>query len=202
MKIEIRKETPNDYKETEMLTREAFWDVYKPGCDEHLIVHKLRSIEGFIKELDLVALEDNKVVGNIMYSKALVIDNKNEYEVLNLGPISVMPSKQKEGIGSLLMNKSIAMVREMAYKGIFLFGNPQYYGKFGFVNAATFGITTSTGEYFDAFMALELLEGSLGGVTGKFHYDKVFETDANELEAFEKLFPKKQKHKLSTQLFQ
>jgi predicted N-acetyltransferase YhbS len=202
MEIEIREENINDYRETEILTREAFWDIYKPGCDEHLIVHKIRSIEGFIRELDLVACENQKIIGNIMYSKALISDDqKNEYVVLSLGPLSVLPSEQKKGIGSRLINESLITAKNLGYKGIFLYGNPKYYCKFGFKNAAQYKIMTSTGENFDEFMGLELFQGSLDGVHGKYFYDKVFEINKAELDEFEKQFPYKEKHKLSTQIF-
>jgi len=99
----IHQANETDYEETENLTREAFWDVYKPGCDEHLILHKMRCIPAFVPDLDLVICENGKIVGSIIYSKATVINNeKREFEVLCLGPISVLPSKQRKGIGSLL----------------------------------------------------------------------------------------------------
>jgi predicted N-acetyltransferase YhbS len=202
MELEIREENQNDYRETEVLTREAFWDLYKPGCDEHLIVHKMRSIARFIKELDLVACENNRIVGNVMYSEARVInEEETEYVVLSLGPISVLPSEQKKGIGSRLINESLTIAKNMGYKGILLYGNPKYYSRFGFRNAAQYNITTSTGENFDEFMALELSKGNLDGIYGKYYYDKVFETNKEELHEFDCLFPYKQKHKLSTQIF-
>ena len=202
MEIDIREEDINDYRETEVLTREAFWDLYKPGCNEHLIVHKMRSIEGFIKKLDLVACEKNKIVGNIMYSKAKITNDENkEYVVLSLGPISVLPSEQKKGIGSKLIKESLTIAKNMGYTGIFLYGNPKYYSRFGFKNAAQYKITTSTGENFDEFMGLELFKGSLNNINGKYYYDKVFETNKDELDEYEKLFPYKQKHKLNTQIF-
>ena len=202
MQILIRQENENDYKETENLTREAFWDVYKPGCDEHLIVNRLRSINGFVKELDFVACVNDQMVGNIMFSKAFVINEvKEKFEVLNLGPVSVLPSMQKQGIGKLLINHSIAMARDLKYIGIFLYGNPKYYSKYGFSNTRTYNIKTASDKYVDAFMCLELFHGSLNDVNGKYIYDTVFETTKEEVEEFEKGFPPKQKHKLSTQIF-
>ncbi|MEN6310201.1 MAG: N-acetyltransferase [Acidobacteriota bacterium] len=154
-----------------------------------------------MKELDHVACRDGDVVGNIVYSRAKVVDGENgEFEVLCMGPLAVLPSFQGQGIGSLLMNRTIGRARELGFKAILIFGNPKYYQRFGFVNAKKYGITTASGENFDAFMALELFDGALDGITGKFFEDQVFEIKDDELEAFEREFPYKEKHVTETQL--
>lgn len=200
MDISIRLEQEKDFSDVENITREAFWDVYRPGCNEHLIVHKIRKVPAFVKELSYVACENDKVVGNIIYSRAKVInEERKEFEVLCMGPIGVLPSYQNKGVGSLLMNYTILKAKEQGFKAIFIFGNPSYYRRFGFVNAEKYGIQTSSGENFDAFMALELFNGALNGITGKYYEDKVFEIEDDELEAFEKGFPYKEKHITDTQ---
>jgi predicted N-acetyltransferase YhbS len=113
--------------------------------------------------------------------------------------LSVLPSLQKTGIGSKLINHTIELTREKGYKAIVIFGNPAYYHRFGFVNAEKFNISTSDGENFDAFMVLELYEDALRGISGRFHEDSVFHIDKDELEAFEKKFPYKEKHITDTQ---
>lgn len=196
----IRPENEGDYKEVEYMTREAFWDVYQPGCSEHLVAHKLRHVPAFIRELDFVAVLDGRIVGNIMYSKAKVIDSKgNEHEVITFGPLSVSPSHQKEGIGSLLVNHTKKLAEKMGFRAIIIYGNPAYYHRFGFASAEKFQIATANGENFDAFMALELYDGAIKGITGKFHEDPAFEIDPAELEIFEKEFPHKEKHITDTQ---
>ena len=201
MTIILRIEEENDFKETEYLTREAFWDKYKPGCDEHVIVHKLRSSAGFIKELDYVACDGNKIIGNIMYSKSKVTNGKivNE-ELICLGPVSVLPEYQKKGIGSLLIKKTIEKAKELNYKGIFLYGNPQYYSKFGFINAEKYNLQTSEGLNGDYFMVLELSVDGLAGIYGKCNEDPAFRVSQEELIEFEKQFPYKEKHVNDTQL--
>ena len=67
MKTIIRNETPADYRSVENLTRESFWNVYKPGADEHYFVHQMRSHPDFIRELAFVLECDSEIVGNIMY---------------------------------------------------------------------------------------------------------------------------------------
>jgi predicted N-acetyltransferase YhbS len=201
MNISIRPEEENDFKSVENMTREAFWDLYKPGCDEHLVLHKIRKVPAFVKELDFIACDKDRIVGNIIYSKAKVVNEENkEFELLCMGPIAVLPSYQKQGIGSLLMTNSIEKARLLGYKAIIIFGNPDYYHRFGFKNAGEYNIQTSAGENFDAFMALELYDGSLKGISGKFYADEVFEIEAEELEDFEKQFPHKEKHVTDTQL--
>jgi predicted N-acetyltransferase YhbS len=200
MNIKIRLENEKDYEKVENLTREAFWDLYKPGCDEHLLAHKLRKAPSFIPELDFVAELDDQIVGNIMYSKAKVVAaNGAEHEVISFGPLSVLPSRQKEGIGSALINHTTKLAETMGYPAIVIFGNPAYYHRFGFVNAEQFTITTAAGENFEAFMLLELHEGALGGITGKFHADPVFHIDPAEVESFDKRFPYKKKHVTDSQ---
>ncbi len=200
MNIEIRLENKKDYEEVENLTREAFWDVYQPGCDEHLLAHKLRKVSAFVPELDFVVELDNRIVGNIMYSKAIITNEAGEeHEAITFGPLSVLPSHQKTGIGSKLINHTIELVKEMGYRAVIIFGNPAYYHRFGFVNAEKFRITTADGENFDAFMVLELYEGALRGISGKFREDAVFHIEKAELEDFEKKFPYKEKHITDTQ---
>ena len=201
MDIIIRPEIENDYKEVETLTREAFWDLYRPGCVEHLLAHKLRKVTAFIPELDFVAVLNKQVVGNIMYSKASVArDNGRKHQVITFGPISVMPSYQKQGIGYALIERTKKLAEKMGFKAVFIYGDPAYYHRFGFINAGDFGITTADGDNFEEFMALELYKGALKGITGKYYDDPVFQIDEAELEMFEKRFPFKEKHVTDTQL--
>jgi predicted N-acetyltransferase YhbS len=79
-------------------------DIYKPGSDEHLVLHKIREGEGYISELDLVIIEKKKIIGHIICSKARLIDSKNnELIVLCVGPFSIMKKYQNKGYGSRLM---------------------------------------------------------------------------------------------------
>ncbi len=201
MDITIRHEGPEDRRETETLVREAFWDKYKPGCVEHLLLHKLRMSPAFIPELNFIACEGERIVGHIVYSRAKVAgDDGRERPVLCMGPLSVLPSCQKRGIGSMLMRHSIAEAGRAGYGGVVIYGDPAYYRRFGFRNAAGCRITTAQGENFDAFMALELQENGLMGVEGRFFEDPVFRIDERELELFEQGFPYREKHVTDTQL--
>jgi len=201
MNIEIRSTTSADFETTETITRDAFWDVYKPGCDEHFVLHNLRDNPAYIKELDFVAVSDDQVVGNIVYSRAKVIgENDQVHEVLTMGPVSVQPKLQQQGVGSQLILHSIQRAKELGYNAIIIFGNPAYYHRFGFVSTQNYSIETSFGGYMDACMALELSQNSLAGITGRFYEDEVFHCDPEELETFDKKYPYREKHVTDTQL--
>jgi predicted N-acetyltransferase YhbS len=199
--IMLRLEEEKDFKIVENITREAFWNVYKPGCNEHFILHNLRNSQAFIKELDFVAEMDGSIVGNIVYSKGKVVDDDGmEHEVIGFGPISVLPSCQGKGIGEKLINHTVEMAKAMGFKAIIIFGNPAYYHRFGFDNAKKFDIHTADGENFDAFMVKELSEGSLQGISGRFIESDAFKVNSNEFEAFDMQFPPKEKKVTNTQL--
>ncbi len=197
--IKIRLEEPADYRTVEELTRDAFWGMSRPGCDEHLLAHKLRKVAAFVPELDFVAEVDGKIVGNIIYSKAKVLDDAGtEHEVLTFGPISVLPEYQSQGIGQALLRHTIAEAKRLGYRAILFFGHPDYYPRVGFKRASEFGIVTASGKSFDAFMAMPLLDGALDGITGRFYEDPVFEDlPPEEVDEFDKGFPPKEKWQLT-----
>jgi predicted N-acetyltransferase YhbS len=196
MNITIKKTNKENYFITENLTREAFWNLYKPGCDEHLVLHNLRISSSYIAELDVIAVYKQQTIGLIISTTAKVVDSQNkEYQILCVGPLSVLPEYQKKGIGSKLIIHSIEEAKKMNYNGMILFGNPDYYHRFGFKNAKEYGITTKDNKNFEPFMALELKENGLKNVSGKFFEDEAFITKEKELIEFEIKFPLKKKGK-------
>lgn len=198
--IIIRPENSQDYKKTENMLREAFWDVYKPGCNEHLIVHKLRESSDFMKNLDFVTCDRNRIVGAIVYPKAKIKnDHGQEFTVLSM-VVGILPAYQKKRIGSMLIRRIVDEARSLGFKGIVIFGSPEYYPRFGFKNAKEYGIQTAEGENLDSFIALELSENSLSGISGKFYETPVYHVNNKELELFEKEFPHKEKHVTDKQL--
>lgn len=200
MKVKIQPATEKDFLFTENLSREAFWNLYRPGSVEHLILHNLRNSNNYIRELDLIAVNGNEIVGHIISSKAKVVDNlTHEHEILCIGPFSVSPDDQRHGIGSILMNESIRIAKELGFTCMILFGNPGYYHRFGFVNAKEYSISTKEGQNFEPFMALELQNNGLSNIKGRFYEDTAFEIQQDELIEFEKKFPYKVKMKTDTQ---
>ena len=201
MGILLRPEEEKDYRIVEYITREAFWNVHCPGCDEHLLIHTMRNDEAFIKELDTVAIYNNEIAGNIVYAKTKIFNDTNEYDVITFGPVSVLPQYQKKGIGKKLIEHTIKKAAEMGFTAIVIYGFPEYYTRFGFVNGKTYGITDMEGKFHDALLALELVPKALEHISGKFSEGAIYEVNKNELEAFDKLFPPKEKLVLDTQTF-
>ena len=203
MDIAIRNETEHDFREVEELTREAFWNLYVPGCIEHYLVHKMRDHPDFITELDAVAECDGKIVGNIMYTKAWLIDeNGREMEIVSFGPVSVLPEYQRKGIGSALIKHTARIARENGIPGIVILGDPHDYCKHGFKNGKDLGISDMNGEYPAGLLALELQEKAFGRHRWKFRYSEVCNVNEEEAEVFDGGFPAKEKsHKYSQDIF-
>lgn len=194
--IILRLEQPEDYRTVEELTRDAFWNLGTQLCNEHLLVHRLRSIPAFVPELDYVAEIDGRLVGHIIYSKSRIEDPSGRiYETLTFGPLSVLPGYQNMGVGKALMLHTFAEARKLGYRAVLIFGHPDYYPRVGFRRASEFGITTANGKNFDAFMALPLYDGALDGIHGRYFEDSVFvNLDEKDVLEFEKGFPPKAKH--------
>lgn len=194
MNVKIRSPRKDELTTTLNITREAFWNLYEPGCSEHLILEQLRQSEDYIRGLDLVAERQGELVGSIIATRAKVIGKgMKSKDVLCVGPLSVLPDLQGKGIGAKLMLEIIRRAERLNFKGLILLGDPDYYHRFGFVNAKQYDITTKDGQNFDPFMALELHKGSLKGVKGMFYESEDFEVTPKEVEAFDKSFPKKEK---------
>lgn len=125
MEIELRNERFSDYPETENVVREAFWNRYSPGCYEHYLIHIMRYSRAFVPQLDFVAVFDDKIVGNIVFLKSVIqADTGKEYEVLSLGPISVLPEYQNMGIGKRLIDHTRNLAKCMGFRAILLCGIP------------------------------------------------------------------------------
>ncbi len=200
MDIILRNEREEDYKIVEQLTREAFWNVHVPGCNEHYLVHIMRDSELFIRELDFVAELNGKIVGNIMFMQSMITDKDDKmYPVITFGPISVLPKHQNKGIGSKLIEHSMKHARDMGFPAILIYGDPEYYKRFGFVPAENYGIKTSARVYAAALQACELLHGALNGISGKFVEGEIYKLDEREVVEFDKQFPEKVKRHTSTQ---
>lgn len=129
----IRKEEQKDWEIVENITREAFYNLYVPGCVEHYLVHIMRKHEDFIPELDFVLERNGQVIGNIMYTKARLIDeNGIEKEILTFGPVSILPAYQRMGYGKMLMEHSFQVAMQLGYDVIVIFGSPSNYVSRGF----------------------------------------------------------------------
>lgn len=201
MNINIRKEEQNDQNKVEELTREAFWNLYTPGCNEHLIAHNLRKHEDFIEELCFVIEVDGEIVGSIFYSHSKVIDSDgSETKTITFGPVSIQPKFHRKGLGKMLITHSIEKAKEQGYGAIIIGGFPYHYKTYGFVGAKKYNIALEDGNYYTGIMALELIDGYLGNIKkGIVYFSSAMEIDENELIKFDEKFPKKEKMKLDCQ---
>ena len=195
--MELRLENEKDYFEVENLTREAFWDVYRPGCSEHLVLNKLRQADSFIKDLDYVLIEDGKIVGNIVYTKMFTgTERKMSDEVIAFGPISVHPDFQKKGLGKKRPDYTLDKAKCLGYKAVLITGDNNYYNPLGFESACRYHVYlpgTSEDDEAVFFMAKELEEGYLGNNNGIYDFDICFNVSEEELEIFDRKFPEKAK---------
>lgn len=194
MEVAIKTTEPQEFLETEDLTREVFWNLYMSGCEEHFLLNRIRKSDSYVKDLDLVALYHNKIIGHIISSKSWIIDTRESmFEILVVGPISVENQFQRQGVGTRLMNYSIAEAKRCGFKGMILFGSPDYYHRFGFKNAKKFNVTTKDSQNFEEFMALEFSKDCLQGIRGKFFENDAYTIKKEDVEIFDKKFPPKVK---------
>lgn len=198
--MKIRPEMEKDYRKVEEVTREAFWNLYFPGCVEHFLIHELRKGKDFIKELSLVAEEKGKILGHIAYTKGIIkTEDGKDIPAVCFGPVSVLPQYQKKGIGRALIKISLAKAAELGHKIVCIMGDPRYYSQFGFRSAERFEIKTADGYYAAALMALELVPGELEKAAGRFVETPDFDVDTDKFQEFEKHFPEKEKAETPSQ---
>jgi predicted N-acetyltransferase YhbS len=194
MDITVRRELIQDIPEADRLIRAAFYSKEKAdssglGCDEHYLAHLLRGAPEFIPELALVAEADGRLTGSILYSRSFVLlPSGGTCPVLTFGPLAVLPVCQRQGIGGMLVRASFDIARSLGWGAAAIYGHPSYYPRFGFREAAEYGISTDKGENFPAFMAAELVPGALQGITGTHHIAPVFTVDQQKAREFDAAF--------------
>jgi predicted N-acetyltransferase YhbS len=159
----------------------------------------MRSAKAFIPELDFVAIYNNEIIGNIVYAESKIVDRNQEYIVLTFGPLSVLPKHQNKGVGTALIEHTKLLATAMRYKAIIIYGDPEYYKRFGFKVSKEYNITNNDGKYPVALLVLELYPNALIGIKGKFNEGEIYEINKEELEEYEKRFIKKEKETTKTQ---
>ena len=201
----IRLERSEEHRDVENLVREAFWNVYRPGCSEHYVIHVLRDDPAFVKELDFVMEQDGRLIGQNMFMKTVIqADDGRVIPVLTMGPIGILPELKRQGYGKALLDYSLEKATELGFGAVLFEGNIDFYGKSGFDYASKFGIRYhDLPEDADAsfFLCKELVPGYLDGVTGVYQTPQGYYVDDADVDAFDKAFPPKEKLKLSGQLF-
>jgi predicted N-acetyltransferase YhbS len=201
----IRSEKKEEYRKIENLVRESFWNVYKPGCSEHYVLHVLRDDPAFVKELDFVMERDGRLIGQNVFMRTVInSDDGRDIPVLTMGPICIAPELKRRGYGKMLLDYSLEKAAEMGFGAVLFEGNIDFYGKSGFDYARRFGI-----RYHDLpedaddsfFLCKELKPGYLDEVTGVYQTPQGYYVDDADVDEFDKEFPPKQKLKLPGQIF-
>lgn len=201
----IRQERKEDYRETESLVREAFWNVYRPGCLEHYVLNQQRKCSDFIHELDFVMEKNGKIIGQNVFVKATIsADDGRNIPIVTMGPICIAPELKRQGYGKLLLDYSLERATELGYGAVCFEGNIAFYGKSGFTYASEYGIRyhgLHKGEDSSFFLCKELNSGYLKGVEGEYSTPDCYFVDEAEAEEFDRSFPHKDKLVLDGQIF-
>ena len=201
----IRLEEKNDYAEVENLVRDSFWNVYRPGCMEHYVLHCFREDKDFIPELDYVMELEGKIIGHAMYARSEIkLDKGGVLPSVTLGPICIAPEYRRMGYGKILLDATLEAARRIGFGAVILEGNINFYGKSGFAAAMDKGVRYAADPGADYLLCLELKPGYLEGAKGTFSDPEgyfVCQKNPEGFEEFEARFPYKEKQKLPGQLF-
>ena len=201
----IRLERKEEYRAVEELVRKAFWNVYRPGCSEHYVIHVLRDDPAFVKELDFVMEQDGNLIGQNMFMRTIIeADDGRTIPVLTMGPIGITPELKRKGYGKALLDYSLEKAAETGAGAVLFEGNIGFYGKSGFDYAGRFGIRyhdLPEDEDASFFLCKELIPGYLDGITGVYQTPQGYYVKDEDVEAFDKGFPPRKKLKLPGQIF-
>lgn len=194
MNINIRNEQEQDYRRVEEVAREAFWNLYFPGCNEHVVIHNMRTHPAFIPELSFVIEVDGEIVGSIFYTHSKVVAaDGTEYNTITFGPVSILPSHHRKGLGKRLITHSIEAAKSLGYSGILTLGYPYHYEPYGFKGGKKYGVSMEDGNFYKGLLVLPLYEGAFDNISGYAAFADIFDPNAAEVEAFDSTFPPKEK---------
>ena len=199
----IRLEQKEDYRKVENLTREAFWNVYRPGCTEHYILHCYRNRKGFVPELDLVMEKDGQIMGHVMYVRSEIKTSDGALPIMTFGPISILPEYQRQGYGKALLDDSMERAKSLGCGALAICGNIDFYGKSGFMPAKVKEIYYADDTDAEYFLIKELIPGFLDGISGSYKDPEGYfaaEENPEAFKVYDGKFPKKEKLKLPGQL--
>lgn len=201
--LNIRKEEPGDYETVERMTRDAFYNLYIPGCVEHYLVRTMRNHEDFIRELDFVLELDGRVVGYIMYTKATLTDEAgNVKNIATFGPLCIECGYQRRGYGKLLIRHSLEKAAAMGYEAVVIFGMPSNYASSGFVSCKKHHICVEGDRFPSAMLVKELKPGALDGRKWYYRDSPVMAVRPEDADAYDDtLAPKERRHTPEQEVF-
>ncbi len=168
--FKIRKENKNDYNEVYNVIKKAFETAEHSDGNEQDLVVRLRKSKAFIPELSLVAVEENKIVGYILFTKIKIKDNIE----LALAPLAVLPEYQRKGIGKKLIETGHNIAKNLGYHYSIVLGSENYYSKMGYIPAIQYGIKAPFQVPDENFMAIKLNDTNIE-IKGTVEYAKEFE---------------------------
>lgn len=124
--------------------------------------------------ISLVAEVDDAIVGHILFSP-VSLGGHGQLNLMGLGPMAVLPQRQRSGIGSALAQDGLKRCKQLGCHAVVVVGHPEYYPRFGFAPASRFGIRCNYDVPDDVFMLAELEPGALRGASGVIRYDEAFD---------------------------
>ena len=205
----IRLEKKEDYRKVENLVRESFWNIYRPGCLEHFVLHQLRKDPAFLPELDFVMFlkendkEDQLIGQNVFVNTNIKADDGRDIPIMTMGPICIAPEFQRQGYGKVLLDYSLDKAKQLGCGAICFEGNIAFYEKSGFKYASEYGIRyhgLEEGQDASFFLCIEFIPGYLDGISGEYATPKSYFVNEKEAEEFDQLFPYKEKKTIPGQL--
>ncbi len=201
----IRQEHQNEHRTVEHLVREAFWNFYRPGCYEHFLLHVMRKHPDFVGALNFVMEMNGEIIGQIAFVRSqIALDDGTAFPSLTMGPICIAPQYKRQGWGKKLLDFAFDRAKEMGFHAVCFEGNIDFYGKSGCVPASEHGIRyhgVPAGEDTSFFLIKILTPGCLAGKTGEYSVPTVYFVTDEDVDAFDRDFPRKEKQKLPGQLF-
>ena len=190
----IRLEQPSDYQQVETLTREAFYNLYIPGCVEHYLVHIMRGHADFIPELAFVLDLGGRIIGNIMYTKStLTGQDGSEKHIVTFGPVCIAPAYQRQGYGTRLIRHSLLQAQALGYEAVVIFGSPANYVGLGFKSCKKYNVCTEDGRFPAAMLACELVPCALGGQAWVYRDSPVMAISEEEAQRYDDTLPPMEK---------
>lgn len=190
MTITIRQEAEQDYKTVETITRNAFWNLYVPGANEHYLVHTMRNHKDYIPELSFVIEMDGNIVGSIHFTKAWIVTPENkDIQILHLGPVAIAPELHRQGLGKKLITHAIEQAMIRGDKAIVLGGFRYHYEPYGFMPSKKYNITMTDGLFYEGIMLLPLQDGALDEISGTLKLSECLYPKQEKLEIFDRMFP-------------
>ena len=158
--VEIRLETPDDQPQVRAVNEKAFERPEEAG-----IVDRLRL--SCPEAISLVAEDDGKVVGHIIFTVVFIDSPRGEVWGRGLAVMAVLPERQRQGIGSQLAERGLDLLREQGCPFVIVVGHAEYYPRFGFTRASQYKLSSQWENMPDeAFMVLVFDEGAMQGVSG------------------------------------